>query len=113
MNGIQRSGKLTIDRDGTLRGEVRGVRVGDTARAQREALRSATSDSQKIYPIEELLGASITNYHITKAQVSNVQRTDQPFAYTYGFEAGNYAKVTGDLLLVRPRIVGTHSSALL
>jgi hypothetical protein len=113
MDGIERSGKLTIDPGGTLRGEVHEVHVGDAAIAEREALRSATSDSQKIHPIEKLLGASIPNYRITKAQVSNIQRTDEPFAYTYAFEAGNYAKVTGDLLLVRPRIVGTHSSALL
>lgn len=113
LNGIQRSGKLTIDSGGSLRGEVHEVHVGDAARVERETLRSASSDSQKIHPIEKLLGASIPNYHITKAQVSNIQRTDQPFAYTYSFEAGNYAKTSGNLLLVRPRIVGTHSSALL
>jgi hypothetical protein len=113
LNGIQRSGKLTIDSSGSLRGEVHEVHVGDAARVERETLRSASSDSQKIHPIEKLLGASIPNYHITKAQVSNIQRTDQPFAYTYSFEAGNYAKTSGNLLLVRPRIVGTHSSALL
>src|SRR5579862_467234 len=37
MNGIQRSGKLTINPDGTLRGEVREVHVGDAAKAEREA----------------------------------------------------------------------------
>jgi hypothetical protein len=113
MNGVQRSGKLTIDPAGTLSGEVRELHVGDAASYQRDALRSSTTDSDKVRPIEKELGASLPEYHLTKAQVSNVQHTDQPFAYTYSFEANHYAKTAGNLLLVRPRVLGTHNSGLL
>jgi hypothetical protein len=38
---------------------------------------------------------------------------DRPFEWNYTLEAPNYAKTAGDLLLVRPRVLGNQSSALL
>jgi len=45
--------------------------------------------------------------------VSNLQNTDQPFAYHYSLVAPNYAKPAAGLLLVRPRVVGTKSTGFL
>ena len=42
-----------------------------------------------------------------------VNQTDLPFGFDYSFEAANYAKNAGSLLLVRPRVIGSKSSALL
>jgi hypothetical protein len=38
---------------------------------------------------------------------------DRPFEWNYTLEAPNYAKAAGDLLLVRPRVLGSKSSGLL
>ncbi len=38
---------------------------------------------------------------------------DQPFGYQYSLVAQNYAKTAGNLLLVRPRVLGSNSSDLL
>ena len=43
----------------------------------------------------------------------NLNQTDLPFGFDYSFEAANYAKNAGNLLLVRPRVIGSKSSALL
>jgi hypothetical protein len=110
---VQRSGKLVMDASGSLRGDVREVHVGDAASSQRNALLSSTDASDKLRPIEKVLGASVPGYHITKAHVSNLERTEQPFGYDYSFEASHYAKTAGNLLLLRPRVLGTESSALL
>jgi hypothetical protein len=38
---------------------------------------------------------------------------DQPFGYNYSLVAEGYAKLAGNLLLVRPRVLGEESSGLL
>jgi hypothetical protein len=113
MNGVRRMAKMTLTQSGTLTGDVREVRIGDPGAYQRYALRSAATDKDKIKPIESLLANSLTNYRITKATVENLQHSEEPFVYNYSLVAENYAKPAGNLLLVRPRIVGVKTSALL
>ena len=113
LNSIARTGKLVLEADGTLRGEVNEVRMGDRAWAQRAALHSATTEKDKIKPIEQLLADSISSFRITKASVVNLQQTDLPFGFNYSFDAQNYAKTAGGLILVRPRVVGSKTSPIL
>jgi Domain of Unknown Function with PDB structure (DUF3857)/Transglutaminase-like superfamily len=113
MNGIRRTARLTLEPTGDVRGEVEEIRVGDRAASQRWALRTVSKDADRIKPIENLLSGSLSNYVITKAVVENLAQTDQPFGFRYSFEARNYAKNAGDLLLVRPRVLGVKSSAIL
>jgi hypothetical protein len=113
MNSIQRSGKLTLDPLGTLKGEVSETRVGDRAWAERWRLRTATKSADQIKPIEDLLAGSLSLFNITQASVTNLNRTDQPFGFHYAFEARGYAKNAGGLLLVRPRVLGVKTSGLL
>jgi hypothetical protein len=113
LNSIRRTGKLTLGATGTLTGAVEEMRVGDRASSQRAALRSVTKDTDRIKPIENLLAGSLSLFHITQASVLNLTQTDLPFGFNYSFNAENYAKTAGNLLLVRPRVVGTKSSGLL
>jgi len=113
LNGVVRTAKMSLGPTGTLTGDVREVRVGDRAAAQRHALISATQDVDKIKPIEALLARSLSTFHLTKASVANLNQTDQPFEFNYSLVAENYAKSAGDLLLLRPRVIGIKSSDLL
>jgi hypothetical protein len=113
MNGTRRTAQMTLAASGVLSGEVTEIRLGDRAAYQRDALRSAATDKDKIKPIETLLAHSLSTYRITKASVSNAQQTDLPFGFNYTLVAESYAKPAGNLLLVRPRIVGSKSSDLL
>ena len=56
MNSIQRTAKLTLDPTGTLKGDVKEVRLGERASSERWRLRTVTKDTDRIKPIEELLG---------------------------------------------------------
>jgi hypothetical protein len=112
-NGIQRTGKLTLDSSGSLKGEIEETRFGDMGHRQRSALRNATKDSDRVKPIETMLAGSMANFHITKATVSNLQQTDQPFGFNYAFVADNYAQAAGGLLLVRPRVLGSKARGFL
>jgi hypothetical protein len=112
-NSVQRAAKLTLDASGKLQGDVKEVRVGDRARSERRALRSTTKSTDQIKPIENVLANSLSTFRITKASIVNLQLMDQPFGFNYSFESENYAKNAGGLLLVRPRVLGTKSEALL
>jgi hypothetical protein len=113
MNSIQRTGTLTLDPGGTLRGDVKEVRLGDRAWSERWSLRAVTKDSEKIKPIEALLSGSLSSFRITKATVTNRTLTDQPFGLDYSFESTSYAKSAGNLLLVRPRVLGVKAQGFL
>jgi len=113
MNSIERTAKLTLDTTGTLKGEVKEIRLGERASSERWRLRAVTKDTDRIKPIEELLGNSLTSFHITQASVVNLQQTDKPFGFNYSFESPNYAKNAGNLLLVRPRVIGNKGSGFL
>ena len=113
MNSIQRTGKLTLDPLGTLKGEVSETRLGDRAWSERSRLRSVTKSADQIKPIEDLLAGSLSLFSITHASIENLTHTDQPFGFHYTFEARNYATNAGGLLLVRPRVLGVKSSGLL
>ena len=112
-SGISRIAKVSLDTSGNLRGQVHELRRGDFAMDQRYALRSATRDTDRIKPIEDLLAASLPDFHITKASITNLSDTSLPFIYDYSIDVPSYAKTAGNLLLVRPRLIGTKSSDLL
>jgi hypothetical protein len=45
--------------------------------------------------------------------MSNLGATDSPFEYAYTFVAPGYAKQVGNLMAVRPRVMGNRSSDVL
>ena len=112
-SGNVRTGKLVLSPDGTLSGQVTEVRQGDNAANQRYNLRAVTKDADRIKPIESLLSYSLGTFQINSASVENLNLYDQPFKYMYSFTAYKYAKSGGDLLLVRPRVLGNWSSGIL
>jgi hypothetical protein len=113
VNSVQRTAKMTLDEDGTLRGDIHEVWSGDRASMQRAAAQSASRDTDRIKPVERVAATSFSTYDILQASVKNARNNDQPFEWNYTIEATNYAKSAGELLLVRPRILGTKATSLL
>lgn len=113
MNSIERTGKLALDANGTLTGQVTEMRLGERASSERWALRTVTNDKDRIKPIENLLANSLPAFNITHATLINLSLTDQPFGFDYSFQAANYAKNAGGLLLVRPRVLGNKGQGIL
>src|SRR5262249_47725187 len=50
---------------------------------------------------------------VTKASITNLQDSHKPFQMDYSIAVERYAKPAGDLLLVRPRLIGVRGSAVL
>jgi transglutaminase-like putative cysteine protease len=112
-NGVSRTAKMILDENGTLHGEVEEVRVGDLGAEHRYALRAAARDTDKIKAIEAEAGAAFSTFQILKASVRNLQAPELPFEWHYSLEAARYAKAAGDLVLVRPRIIGSEAEGFL
>ncbi len=68
---------------------------------------------QRIKPVEAVIGASFSTFQILKATVANLRVPDRPFEWNYTLEAESFAKAAGDLLLVRPRVLGSKTSGML
>ncbi|MDP9340192.1 MAG: DUF3857 and transglutaminase domain-containing protein, partial [Acidobacteriota bacterium] len=113
LNTTERFAKLTLDSKGTLSGEIREVLHGDPAVHERYVMRAATRQSDQIKTIESSLSHSLGTFQITKATMGNLSQTSLPFVYKYSLVAENYAKSAGDLLIVRPRVVGYEFRDLL
>jgi hypothetical protein len=112
-SGIHRTAKLTLDPQGNLAGDFVEVRTGDSAMYQRGALHYVSKNEDKIKPIEGIVSASMGTFALTKASVLNLDDTSQPFGYNYSLVAHDYAKSAGNLLLVRPRVVGVYTNGVL
>ncbi len=109
LNTTVRLAHLALDSKGTLSGDVQEIRRGDPAVNERYVLRAASKDADRIKPIETELSHSLGTFRITKATMGNLTQANLPFVYDYSVVAENYAKTAGDLLLVRPRVVGYES----
>ncbi len=113
MNKLERSATLTLGSDGTLKGDVVETRTGDRAWDERARLRNLTNSKDRIRPIEDILAGSLSLFHVTSASIVNLDQTDQPFGFRYSFEAQNYAKNAGGLIVVRPRVLGVKAREFL
>jgi hypothetical protein len=106
-SAINRSGTFVLDEKGTLSGEVHETRIGDAAAAQRYELRNVSGDADKIRPIEALAASAFTTSKVKSAAAHNLPTTTEPLDWDYSVQADNYARAAGDLLLVRPRVIGS------
>ena len=112
-SGIHREGKLTIDFLGNLTGDVVETRFGDRASTERWRLREVQKNSDQIKPFESFLAGSLSGFKIVKASMTNLQSPDLPFILNYTFQTPSYAKKAGNMLLVRPRVLGNKGSTIL
>lgn len=112
-NGVARNAHMSLDEQGNLSGDVREILTGDMASAQRNGLRNTTQETDRIRPVEALASASLSSYSVTNARIVGFNAMNTPFEWKYELTASRYAKPAGDLLLVRPRILGSKGSGLL
>lgn len=112
-SSIRRSAKFSLDELGGLQGDVEETRLGDFAAIQRYELRNTSHDADRTRAVEAVLAESFTNYKLVSPTASNLQEADLPFQWRYGLQVQHYAKATGDLLFVRPRVLGSKTQGYL
>jgi hypothetical protein len=113
LSGVTRTAKMELDDNGTLHGDVIEVHSGGSGSLQRELLRSAQRDTDRIKSIESLAGASLSNFQVLRASIANLHAEDRPFEWHYTLQVDNYSKAAGDLILLRPRLIGNEAAGFL
>jgi hypothetical protein len=108
LNRLERSAKLQLYPDGSVTGSVEEMRYGAEASGEREyLLGTAGADRAKI--LENFLSNFLRGFHLTEASTVGLDKVGEPLDVRYGFTAERYAKSAGDLLVVRPRVLGQKS----
>ena len=111
-NRLLRTATLDLSAAGNLTGEIQEIRWGGPAVVSRsELLEVPPAKRSKVF--EAFLGNSLSNFTLTGASVGNLEKNDETLLLDYKFFAEGYAKRAGDLLLVRPRVVGAKGSNIL
>jgi transglutaminase-like putative cysteine protease len=110
-NYLHSSGKLTLEADGSLRGEITQTAWGDAADDLRAYASSrAQKDFNKI--IEHGLNETFAGASVSDIQVENLEDFDKEVKLRFKFTAQSYGKNAGPLLLVRPRVFGRYEGSL-
>lgn len=111
-NRIEREARFRLLPNGALSGEVRETYSGSFATEQRNGMLGA-SMPERAKIVESFLGTSLPNFTLRKASVVDLEAYDRDFGLNYSFDTASYAKAAGNLLLVRPRVLGQKDEGLL
>jgi hypothetical protein len=105
---LERAASFALNADGTLQGTVTETRSGEAALALRR-LYFEEGEKEQHEAIERRLQNDLTSFIIDSSSAQNAREINKSMVLQYSFTANGYAQSTGDLLLLRPRVVGRHA----
>jgi transglutaminase-like putative cysteine protease len=104
-NLLSRSAKFSLSPNGVISGDVEEVRWGEEAAFSREEL-LAVQPKDRAKVVESFLSNTVGNFALKAASVGNLDQYNLALTLKYTFAAENYARSAGNLLIVRPRVLG-------
>jgi hypothetical protein len=105
--GLSRKGSFTLTADGALAGDVNEVFTGDDAANERWRIKE--TDSRELHEsIERALGSDLPGLAFKGFEFHQTTDLDKPIDLDLHLAASNYAHPAGTLLLLRPRVLGSH-----
>jgi hypothetical protein len=109
--GLTRKGSFKLMPDGSLSGDVSETFIGDDAMNERSFIKD--SDSKDIHDsLEHGLGADLTNLTFKGFEFAQTDDLTKPLKLDLHVSDANYAHTAGPLLLLRPRVLGSHARAV-
>jgi transglutaminase-like putative cysteine protease len=111
-NRLLRTAKFALNPAGDLSGEVHELEWGGPAAKQRQEFLEA-QPSKRAEIFEHFLGSSLNNFTFVGGSLGNLEQYDQNLTVDYKFVSPGYANASGDLLFVRPRVVGDQNTGML
>lgn len=112
QNGVHRSGQLKLAADGALTGEIVERFAGEQAAQLRSYVRGARGEADLVKRLEPRLTDSLSTFHITATSVDNPSVAALPLEWKFDLIANGYARRSGDLLVLRPRLMGSKVDQL-
>jgi hypothetical protein len=111
-NRLLRTAKFELTPTGDLSGEVQELQWGGPAAEERADFLTA-QPAKRAQIFENFLGGSLNNFTLTSASLGNLEQYNQVLMLNYKFVSAGYASPVGDMLLVRPRVVGDKGTGML
>jgi hypothetical protein len=106
--GLNRKGTFTLAADGTLSGDIREQFIGDDATGERWFIKD--NDSREMHEkLERGLGSDLPGLSFKGFEFSGAAELDHPLDLELHLAAAGYAHPSGPLLLLRPRVLGSHA----
>jgi hypothetical protein len=107
-NGTERKGAFTLAPDGTLTGSVDSLHSGPAGADIRTTLKYS-DEKERRQAIEKTVVHDVPGAVLDSFQFVQPPELDKPLEIHYKFTAVQYAHQAGPLLLLRPRVVGSHA----
>ena len=111
-NRLLRTGKFTLTSNGGLIGDVQELEWGGPATQEREEFLDR-EPAKRAEVFDHFLANFLNDFKLTGASIGNLEQYDQSLSLEYKFVSPGYASTAGDLLFLRPRIVGDKSTGML
>jgi hypothetical protein len=108
LNTIHRSASLHLETDGTLKGSITEKRFGDLSDHRRTLYTHGDAKEQSEY-LDHVLDQDFTTFKVSDVKVENVEALNKDLTTSYNIAVDRYARATGPLLMVRPRILGNEA----
>ena len=107
-NGTEQKGFFTLSADGTLSGSVDTSHTGPEGAEFRSFLKETDAKEQR-EEWEHYIAETLPGVTLDAFQFIQPSALDKPLEFHFKVTAHQYAHVAGPLLLVRPRVVGSHA----
>ena len=109
--GRSRKGTFTLTADGALTGDITVTYTGDDASNERWFIKDNGSKELR-EKLENSLGSDLPSLTFKGFEFHRTPDLDKPLGLDLHLSAANYAHSAGPLLLLRPRILGSHAQAV-
>jgi hypothetical protein len=106
-NGTVRKGEFALAADGTLTGMVETTHSGPEGADLRMILKYS-DEKERRESLETAVSHDVPGVVLNSFQFTQPSELDKPLEVQYKLTAAQYAHQAGTLLLVRPRVVGSH-----
>jgi len=107
-NGTDMKGSFTLSADGTLTGSVDTSHTGPEGADLRYILKM-TDEKERREGFEKALARSLPGVTLDAFQFTQPDALDKPIEFHFKVTARSYSHQAGPLLLVRPRVIGSHA----
>jgi transglutaminase-like putative cysteine protease len=108
LNTLHRTARLHLDPDGTLKGSVTEKRFGDLSDRRRTLYTHGDAKQQSEY-LDHVLEQDFTTFKVSDFKVENAEALNRDLTTTFTLDVDRYARATGPLLMVRPRVLGNEA----
>ncbi len=107
LNTLRRTAELQLMPDGSLKGSYTEKRFGDLSEYRRDLYMNGDAKEQKTF-LDKVLSRDFVSFEVSDVKVENVQAFNKDLTTTFNLSAERYARPAGQLLMVRPRVIGSE-----